>query len=217
LPASALHATVTEEILLEAPVSHTRFITIPNGLSFIRLVFGVVIPVLAALKAVPLKEIDAMAIIVALTDFFDGFAARVLGQESQFGVKLDALADKVFCAGLFATIFILFARGPWSQFLILLVVMGAGFVAYGVFTTLKRVSGALLHASLTAKAKTVAMMVGLIMILLDDPMNPGWKFQTGLLILGGALYLTWRAYVDYIAHIEKERVKAIKPSNCARG
>ena len=43
----------------------------------------------------------AIFLIAGATDFFDGYLARRLGQESPLGANLDLLADKLFVCALF--------------------------------------------------------------------------------------------------------------------
>lgn len=71
-----------------------RLFTLPNMLTLGNLVAGVLALI------VTLTEHDYMMalwliIIAAVFDFFDGFAARLLKQQSPLGVQLDSLADDV--------------------------------------------------------------------------------------------------------------------------
>lgn len=71
-----------------------RLFTLPNMLTLGNLVAGVLALI------VTLTEHDYMmalwlVIIAAVFDFFDGFAARLLKQQSPLGVQLDSLADDV--------------------------------------------------------------------------------------------------------------------------
>lgn len=66
---------------------------IPNLLTLANLFFGIL-----AVNYVVLENFDKAAICVALAigfDFFDGFLARIMGAQSEFGKQLDSLADMV--------------------------------------------------------------------------------------------------------------------------
>ena len=66
---------------------------IPNLLTLANLFFGIL-----AVNYVVLENFDKAAICVALAigfDFFDGFLARIMGTQSEFGKQLDSLADMV--------------------------------------------------------------------------------------------------------------------------
>lgn len=67
----------------------------PNLLSASRLAAA---PLLAFAVLTAQDALAALAIVVAaaLTDLFDGVAARAMGRVSTFGAILDALADKIF-------------------------------------------------------------------------------------------------------------------------
>jgi phosphatidylglycerophosphate synthase len=67
---------------------------IPNILSLSRIVF---LPVLFLLAWHDMRWVFLGAyIILALTDFFDGFLARRLKQETELGKRLDSLGDLLF-------------------------------------------------------------------------------------------------------------------------
>lgn len=57
--------------------------------------------------------------ILALTDFFDGYYARLLKQESSLGAQLDLLADKIF-VGITLLIFVYHHKVWWFWVFILI-------------------------------------------------------------------------------------------------
>lgn len=66
---------------------------IPNLLTLANLFFGIL-----AINYVVLENFDKAAICVVIAigfDFFDGFAARILGVQGELGKQLDSLADMV--------------------------------------------------------------------------------------------------------------------------
>jgi CDP-diacylglycerol--glycerol-3-phosphate 3-phosphatidyltransferase len=80
------------------------FFTLPNLLTWARIV---AIPLVVGVFYLPLETstrniiATALFIVVALTDWADGYLARRLNQTSPFGAFLDPVADKVLvCAAL---------------------------------------------------------------------------------------------------------------------
>lgn len=70
-----------------------RLFTLPNALTLANLVSGA-IAIIFALKHQ--YEVSFWLIIAAaVCDFFDGFVARLLHQQSELGVQLDSLADDI--------------------------------------------------------------------------------------------------------------------------
>lgn len=102
----------------DSEVSSMRIWTIPNVVSFIRLL-GV--PVFLWLLLGP--HYDAAAVVVVAvggaTDWVDGYLARKLNQVSKLGALMDPVADRLY---IFATLIALTVRGivPW-WFLVALV------------------------------------------------------------------------------------------------
>ena len=70
---------------------------LPNALTVLRLLLGIAFPVLPAGARLP------VFIVAALTEFFDGFLARLWKVETGVGRTLDPIADKVFIFAVFAT------------------------------------------------------------------------------------------------------------------
>jgi CDP-diacylglycerol---glycerol-3-phosphate 3-phosphatidyltransferase len=102
-----------------APLAPPRFWNVPNTLTLGRLVLGMVVCGLIG------RERFAAALVVfavaALTDAFDGYFARLLGQSTAIGRQLDPLVDKVIVAGVL--IYLLTVKGtglaPWMVTLII--------------------------------------------------------------------------------------------------
>ena len=101
-----------------APADTDRILTIPNLLSFLRIVL---IPVYVALIADPDTTETGLVLFVAVvaTDWVDGAVARATGQVSELGKVLDPVADRLaIAAGLIALV----VRGAfpsWAALLIL--------------------------------------------------------------------------------------------------
>ena len=69
---------------------------IPNWLSFSRVIGGIAIPIMAYTKA-PLPLLFSNITFLALSDFLDGKAARLIAkEETKEGAMLDAISDKIF-------------------------------------------------------------------------------------------------------------------------
>ena len=71
---------------------------IPNMLTFSRAIAPLIMIPTLLLNKIKLAVIEVA--FFALTDFFDGRIARKFNCVSQFGIKLDALCDKIFVIGL---------------------------------------------------------------------------------------------------------------------
>jgi cardiolipin synthase (CMP-forming) len=100
-------------------MSGNRVLTIPNALSFLRILL---IPVFVWLIVHPDTTLAGILLFafVAATDWVDGYLARRLGQVSELGKILDPTADRLaIAAGLIA----LAVRGafPWWAALLILV------------------------------------------------------------------------------------------------
>ena len=71
-----------------------RLFTLPNALTLANLVAGA-IAIVVALTTQNYELSFWLIIAAAVFDFFDGFAARLLKQQSELGVQLDSLADDI--------------------------------------------------------------------------------------------------------------------------
>jgi CDP-diacylglycerol--glycerol-3-phosphate 3-phosphatidyltransferase len=87
--------------------------TIPNFLTLLRFIMVPAFLILFFSEFTPLHLVaTAIFVLAAVTDWLDGFLARWLQQESQFGQFADPLADKLLSVSLF---FALLMRGDLGQ------------------------------------------------------------------------------------------------------
>ena len=83
-----------------------RIVTLPNGLTVLRLLLAPVFLMLYA-RGDTVRALAAFAA-AASTDVLDGLAARVLSQHSRLGAFLDPIADKFLAT---CALFALWERG----------------------------------------------------------------------------------------------------------
>ena len=82
---------------MSTPVATDRIVTVPNALSFLRLLL---IPVFLWLVLVERADLWAVAVLAVsgITDWADGVIARRSGQVSRLGQVLDPLVDRLTIA-----------------------------------------------------------------------------------------------------------------------
>jgi cardiolipin synthase len=183
----------------ETAVQTDRILTIPNVLSFLRLL-GV--PLFLWLILVPQADGWAFLLLVAsgVTDWLDGTIARATGQISRLGQLLDPLADRLYIA---ATLVGLAIRGiiPWW---LVVVLLARDVVLAVALALLKRRGITGLPVHFLGKAATFCLLWGFPLLLLgagatgtaftlaEVARDVGWAFA----IWGTALY--WWAGILYL-------------------
>lgn len=94
-------------------------ITLPNSLTFLRIVLTPVFLVLFVSDSPLNKQISLLVfIIAALTDWYDGWVARKWGYVSRFGVFLDPLADKILSSAAIISFAALGLIDAWMVWII---------------------------------------------------------------------------------------------------
>jgi len=176
-------------------MASTRIWTVPNALSFLRLL-GV--PLFLWLVLVP--EADGWAVLVlivaGITDWLDGALARALNQGSKLGEYLDPAADRLYIA---ATIVGLAIRDiiPWW---LVAVLVARELVLLCILPMLRRAGLVALPVTVIGKAATFCLLWGFPALLLSTydtwwgalASSAGWAFA----LWGTALY--WWAGLDYV-------------------
>ena len=102
--------------------------TIPNVLTTLRLLAAPGVPVMFLYFHRPIADWFALTLFVsaAITDYFDGYLARLWKQESKFGTMLDPIADKAMVVIALLILTGYSGMNPWLilSFAILLEVSG---------------------------------------------------------------------------------------------
>lgn len=94
-------------------------ITLPNSLTFLRIVLTPLFLVLFISDSALNKQISLLVfIIAALTDWYDGWVARKWGYVSRFGVFLDPLADKILSSAAIISFAALGLIDAWMVWII---------------------------------------------------------------------------------------------------
>jgi len=189
----------------ETEVQTDRILTIPNILSFLRLL-GV--PLFLWLVLVPQADGWAFAVLAvsAVTDWLDGTIARATGQISRLGQLLDPLADRLYIA---TTLLALAIRAiiPWW---LVIVLLGRDLVLAVVLALLKRRGITGLPVHFLGKAATFCLLFGLPLLLLGaDATGTGVSLAEAARVLGWAFTLWGTALYWWAGLLYLEQARRI--------
>jgi CDP-diacylglycerol--glycerol-3-phosphate 3-phosphatidyltransferase len=140
--------------------------TIPNTLTFLRLLAAPGVPVMFLYFHRPYADWFALTLFIsaAITDYFDGYLARLWKQESKFGAMLDPIADKAMVVIALLIITGYSGMNPWLILPATVIMFREVFVG-GLREYLGSKAG-LLKVTRLAKWKTSAQMVAIAILFL---------------------------------------------------
>lgn len=140
--------------------------TIPNTLTTLRLLAAPAVPVMFLYFNRPLADWVALALFVsaAITDYFDGYLARLWKQESKFGTMLDPIADKAMVVIALLILTGYSGMNPWLILPATVILFREVFVG-GLREYLGAKAG-LLKVTKLAKWKTTAQMLAIAILFL---------------------------------------------------
>ena len=140
--------------------------TIPNILTVLRLLAAPGVAVMFLYFHRPWADWFALALFVsaAVTDYFDGYLARLWKQESKFGTMLDPIADKAMVVIAIMVITGYSGMNPWLILPASVILFREVFVS-GLREFLGDKAG-LLKVTPLAKWKTTAQMVAIAVLFL---------------------------------------------------
>jgi len=135
--------------------------TIPNTLTILRLIAAPGVAIMFLYFARPWADWFAMLLFIgaAVTDYFDGYLARLWKQESRFGAMLDPIADKAMVVIALVVITGFSGMDPWILLPATVIIFREIFVS-GLREFLAADAGTLKVTSL-AKYKTFVQMLAL--------------------------------------------------------
>ncbi len=138
--------------------------TIPNILTILRLLAAPGVAVMFLYFNRPWADWLALVLFLgaAITDYFDGYLARLWRQESRFGAMLDPIADKAMVVIALLVITGFSGMDPWILLPATLIIFREVFVS-GLREFLGATAG-LLKVTKLAKWKTTAQMVAIAVL-----------------------------------------------------
>ncbi|MGD8743069.1 MAG: CDP-diacylglycerol--glycerol-3-phosphate 3-phosphatidyltransferase [Granulosicoccaceae bacterium] len=169
---------------------------IPNILTGLRI--GL-IPVFVLVFYLPFRwsnEVSTLLFaLAAVTDWFDGYLARRLGEMTRFGAFLDPVADKLIVA---AALVMLVQADPGAWLVIPAIIIISREIAISALREWMAEIGerAQVAVSNIGKFKTTTQMVALLLMLYRDPIAGLPIYTLGLILLYIAAALTvWSALI----------------------
>jgi CDP-diacylglycerol--glycerol-3-phosphate 3-phosphatidyltransferase/cardiolipin synthase len=148
---------------------------VPNALTWLRIML---IPVFTAVYYLPptwmslhlQNWVGALVFsLAAITDWFDGYLARKLGQTSAFGAFLDPVADKLMVAAAL----IVLVQLSRADAIFAIIIIGREIAISALREWMAKLGkGKSVAVSLVGKIKTGTQMAAIIMLLLYEPVIP---------------------------------------------
>jgi cardiolipin synthase (CMP-forming) len=184
------------------PHNLRMFLTIPTLFTWARIV---AIPLIIGIYQLPMAQeqrnliATVLFVLVALTDWLDGYLARRLNQTSAFGAFLDPVADKfLVCASLL----VLLDMQRLGQFgaLMALVIIGREIAISALREWMAQIGASRSVAvHMVGKLKTTAQMVAIPFLLFDGTLFGVVQTRFwGQWLLAGAVVLTIWSMVYYL-------------------
>jgi CDP-diacylglycerol--glycerol-3-phosphate 3-phosphatidyltransferase len=174
-------------------------INVPNTLSMVRI--GL-IPVFIFVYYLPYSwsHIAATALFAfaGITDWFDGYLARRLGQQSHLGAILDPLADKLMVV---VALILLVADNPdnnWLLFSTLIIISREIFISTLREWMAAQGEGSKVAVSFAGKVKTTLQIVALSFLIFKHDLFILPVYLIGIILLVIAAIMTLLSMLNYI-------------------
>ena len=175
----------------------------PNLISFLRIALIPVILFVSITHSQGLNYLASFIFLVAsLTDFIDGYIARRLKLESEFGANLDLIADK-----LLVSISLVYVSLAYNSIEILIpslvIIIREIMVSYLRFYLIQG-NGKRLKVKFIGKFKTFSQMISLIILLLGSDIILFDKiYFLGIICLNLAAIFTIISFLFYYSDFRK--------------
>ena len=181
--------------------------TLPNILTVLRLLAPPGVAVLFLYFHRPWADWLALALFIsaAITDYFDGYLARLWKQESKFGAMLDPIADKAMVVIALVIITGYSGMNPWLILPVTVILFREVFVS-GLREFLGATAG-LLKVTQLAKWKTTAQMVAIAVLFLAT----GLEYLEGIARQG----LTPEQYADLVSAGQADPIRSCGVRGCS--
>ncbi|MCF1707806.1 CDP-diacylglycerol--glycerol-3-phosphate 3-phosphatidyltransferase [Tabrizicola sp. J26] len=181
--------------------------TIPNTLTILRLLAAPGVAIMFLYFHRPWADWFALTLFIgaAITDWFDGYLARLWKQESRFGAMLDPIADKAMVVIAIMVITGYSGMNPWLILPATVILFREVFVS-GLREYLGG-KGPILKVTQLAKWKTTAQMVAIAVLFLGT----GLEHQEGIMRQG----LTVQEYSDLVSQGLADPIRSCGARGCS--
>lgn len=172
---------------------------IPNTLTLFRMVL---IPVFIVAYYMPQEWAHALATFIfwlaSITDWFDGYLARKLNQQSDLGKFLDPLADKLMVITALVLIVAAYPNNNWILFSSLIIIAREIIISSLREWMSEQGKSSVVAVSFFGKAKTVGQMFAILFLIYEKDIFdlPTFLFGVGLLVW--AAFLTLLSFAIYM-------------------
>lgn len=170
----------------------------PNILTLIRIIL---IPVFVVVFFLPIKWTNIICAIIfllaAITDWFDGYLARKLGQTSSFGAFLDPVADKLMVT---TALVLIVTSNPAAYIAIPAAVIIGREITISALREWMAELGSRAKVSVTyiGKIKTTFQMMAIVFIIYKEPLQGLPVLECGYVLLYAAVILTLWSMLVYL-------------------
>jgi len=181
--------------------SKNRLWNVPNTLTMLRILL---IPVFVGIfylpaGVIPVHWVNLSATLVfalaAITDWLDGYLARVLDQTSAFGAFLDPVADKLMVA---AALIVLVEFGRVGA-IIALIIIGREIAISALREWMAGIGeGGSVTVAMLGKIKTALQMTAILFLLYYEPIGHLDVKLIGKVLIDAAAFLTLLSMAYYL-------------------
>lgn len=171
---------------------------IPNLLTMLRIVLIPVFVVVFYMDTLWAPYVAAAVFgAAALTDWLDGYLARLWQQTSPLGAFLDPVADKLMVA---VALVLLVQYDPRTLLALpAMVIIGREITVSALREWMAEIGArAKVAVSMTGKIKTTAQMISIVLLILRDTVFGPWVYGLGVVLLYVAAVLTLWSMVQYL-------------------
>ena len=135
--------------------------------------------------------------LAGVTDYFDGYLARRLGQTSRFGAFLDPVADKLIVA---TALVLIVQHDPRIHLAVVAaIIIGREITVSALREWMSEIgASAKVAVSFVGKWKTTFQITGISMLLYQQDIGPIPIYRTGEVLLYIAAGLTVLSMLDYL-------------------
>ena len=146
----------------------------------------------------------SLFLIASITDFFDGYLARLLSVQSNFGKVLDPIADKL----LVVTVLIVLVASYQSLVVVAVILISREILISALREWMaEKGQRNLVRVGFSGKLKTTLQMISIIALLLNTEDNPKWIWDLGFIGIHIAALISVYSMLIYFKRAWKPLIK----------